>query len=171
MNSFKSKNGSNLYYIVNIITLSRLIAALLIFCVPNTTLFITIWIGLSDFLDGFLARKWNVTTLKGELLDQYIDKLATIIVLYFFLKEEKISLLFVALIIVREIVIIILRRLRKISLSSNLLGKSKTFLLYLLFILLAINQHNSTFIINVRIVLEYSIIVFSFSSLLVSFKK
>lgn len=134
-------------------------------------LLITIWIGLSDFLDGYLARKWQVTSSKGEKIDQYIDKIVTTILLLFFFIENQLSLLFLALIIIREIAILMLRALNMLSGSSNILGKSKTFLLYSLFILLASNQYLPSNLMRIEIIIEYIIVLLSYSSLLSAFKK
>ena len=67
-------------YIPNILTTYRLVVALLIpFLFFNnhynllTILFITALI--SDSIDGFLARKWHVTSTYGKLCDMASDKL------------------------------------------------------------------------------------------------
>ncbi|PJE48074.1 MAG: hypothetical protein CUR34_00915 [Sediminibacterium sp.] len=173
MNSYKSKKDSTYHSIVMSITLSRLIVAIPIFWTPKSTLLllITIWIGLSDFLDGYLARKWQVTSSTGEKIDQYIDKIVTTILLLFYFMENQLSLLFLVLIIVREIAILVLRALNMLGGSSNILGKSKTFLLYSLFILLASIQYLPSYIMHFKLILEYIIVVLSYSSLLLAFKK
>ena len=67
-------------YIPNILTTYRLVIALLIpilffknYYNLLTILFITALI--SDAIDGFLARKWNVTSTYGKLCDMVGDKL------------------------------------------------------------------------------------------------
>ncbi|BDQ13321.1 CDP-diacylglycerol--glycerol-3-phosphate 3-phosphatidyltransferase [Sediminibacterium sp. TEGAF015] len=135
------------------------------------TILLTIWIGISDFLDGYIARKWNVTTVKGEKLDQYIDKLVLIFFLFFYVKKEQLSTLFILLILIREALILLLRGLNKISPTSNILGKTKTFLLYILFISLATTQYLSMSIPILKYTLEILILVTSYSSFILSIKQ
>jgi len=173
MKSNTTKNDSICFYLVMSITLSRLV-----FCIPviliHNSIFstcLTIWIGVSDFLDGYLARKWKVSTLTGEKLDQYIDKIVTTILLLYYLAENQISALFVTLIIFREVAILILRSLMLLSSSSNILGKLKTFLLYILFVIISCNQSIPIFFLYIKPMFEYLIIVISYTSLLISLKR
>ena len=63
----------------------------------------------SDFLDGFLARKYNLTSNLGSLLDLVADKiLVSSILIFFVFYTTNIVLLILALIII----------LREISISS-----------------------------------------------------
>lgn len=169
----KPNNNSVKYYWVLSITISRLVFAIPILFLSKSfySVVLTIWIGLSDFLDGYLARKWQVSSLTGEKLDQYIDKIVALLLLLHYLMEDQLSLLFVLLILIREIAILILRGLKILISSSNIIGKSKTFLLYTLFILLASNQYLPTYTSNLKNLLEYLIILLSYSSLLFAIKR
>lgn len=173
MSTYNTKKKSTHFNLVMFITISRLIVALPIFWIPKSALWLllTIWIGLSDFLDGYLARRWQVTSPIGEKLDQYIDKIVALLLLLIYLMEDQLSLLFVSLIIIREIAILILRGLKMLSSTSNIIGKSKTFLLYTLFILLASDQYLPAYTSNLKNLLEYVIILLSYSSLLYAFSR
>jgi len=90
----------------------------------------------SDFLDGFLARKYNLTSELGSLLDLVADKiLVSSILIFFVFHTTNIYLLILALIIIlREISISSLRlflvsngiELSKIT--PDRFGRIKTFL-------------------------------------------
>ncbi len=125
--------------LINCVTLSRVVALIPVFFITNLDyLFVVaVWAGLSDFLDGFLARKWGLTTNFGVKLDQYADKIASLLLLLFFIQNQQLSWLFVTLIISRELAMVIFRKLNWANIQSNFLGKAKTFLLYLLFIYLS----------------------------------
>lgn len=83
--------------------------------------------GVSDGLDGYLARRLNKTSRLGVLLDPLADKLfaAGLIILLVFYRELPIWL--AVTIVGRDLLIVglgaLLMRGRKIDLPSNLIGK------------------------------------------------
>lgn len=81
-----SKRNDNLLKvnIANIITGIRLVCSvLLIFCTTLSLQFYVFYItaGLSDWLDGFIARKMNMSTKLGAKLDTAADIVFTVVVL------------------------------------------------------------------------------------------
>ena len=90
----------------------------------------------SDFLDGFLARKYNLTSNLGSLLDLVADKiLVSSILIFFVFYTTNIILLILALIIIlREISISSLRLflvsngIEVSKITPDRFGKLKTFL-------------------------------------------
>jgi len=96
-----------------------------------TSMWIFIGAGVTDWLDGYLARRWNQTTSFGAFLDPVPDKLmvtAALIVL----TEKGLVNPFASLIIIgREITISALREWmaqigQSKSVAVNILGKVKT---------------------------------------------
>ena len=74
--------------LINILTLIRIFIAVVIFAflaIENyylLALFLFFIAGLTDYFDGFLARKFNATSQLGEILDPLADKIL-IIFLFF----------------------------------------------------------------------------------------
>jgi cardiolipin synthase len=102
--------------------------------------------GVTDYLDGKLARAWNQTSRFGELADPAIDRLyivATLIVLYL---REALPLWVILILIGRDfalgILTIALKRKGQPPLQVTYLGKAATFnLLYAFpFLLLALSN-------------------------------
>ena len=87
---------------------------------------------ISDFLDGFIARKWNQVSDVGKILDPIADKLLVIIsliILIISFEENPIIFFSSILIIFREILISGLREITKSSgliLNVTKLSKWKT---------------------------------------------
>ncbi|MDD4067180.1 MAG: CDP-alcohol phosphatidyltransferase family protein [Clostridia bacterium] len=72
----------------NIITIIRIILSIsLLFIEPVTCLFYIIYLtsGFTDILDGFLARKYNITTEFGARLDSIADLIFYAILVWIFL--------------------------------------------------------------------------------------
>lgn len=102
--------------------------------------------GITDYLDGKLARAWNQTSRFGELADPAIDRIyivATLVVLYL---REALPLWVIVVLIVRDLALgvatIALTRKGLPPLEVTYLGKAATFnLLYAFpFLLLALSQ-------------------------------
>ncbi|WP_437191903.1 CDP-diacylglycerol--glycerol-3-phosphate 3-phosphatidyltransferase [Planctomicrobium sp. SH527] len=80
-NQVKTAGSSQTFNIPNMITMSRLVLtfAILIlmsfdrFWFANTILFIVAV--TTDFVDGYLARKWNQVSTLGRILDPFVDKI------------------------------------------------------------------------------------------------
>jgi cardiolipin synthase len=101
-------------------------------------------LGLSaftDWLDGYLARRWNQISRVGQLLDPVADRLYIVATVVAFVVRDIIPWWFAALIVLRDLVLAlvipVLRRYGLGPLPVHFLGKAATFnLLYALPLLL-----------------------------------
>ena len=85
--------------------------------------------GATDYVDGVLARRWQVTSKLGSFLDTTADKLLVSGVLIALLAAERVSPWIVALIVGRELVLMGLRGIIAADgevMAPSLLGKLKT---------------------------------------------
>jgi cardiolipin synthase len=103
--------------------------------------------GISDYLDGKLARAWNQTSVLGAMLDPAADRvyiLATLIILFV---RDAIPLWVLIVLIGRDLILAILTFIMKLRgvklLEVNYLGKAATFNLLYAFPLLLLATHNS----------------------------
>lgn len=84
---------------------------------------------VTDFFDGYLARKWNATSAVGAMLDPLADKLLVALMLLYLVTAADVPLLPVVVILLREIYVSGLREslaLRQIPLPVSKGGKWKT---------------------------------------------
>jgi CDP-diacylglycerol--glycerol-3-phosphate 3-phosphatidyltransferase len=84
---------------------------------------------LTDYLDGYLARRWAVTTTLGSFLDTTADKLLVSGVLVALVEVGRASAWITVLIVGRELVIMGLRGAVAAGgqvMQPSLLGKTKT---------------------------------------------
>jgi CDP-diacylglycerol--glycerol-3-phosphate 3-phosphatidyltransferase len=93
----------------------------------------------TDFLDGFIARKYNKVTTTGKFLDPIADKVLVATALILLLTHEKfmdmydwmpaMMGIFVAVIIARELIVSVFREIaadKQVVLAAGILGKAKT---------------------------------------------
>jgi CDP-diacylglycerol--glycerol-3-phosphate 3-phosphatidyltransferase/cardiolipin synthase len=91
-----------------------------------------VFCGITDFLDGALARKWKVESKIGQIFDPIADKLIVISAIVMLIYDRSIDGFNVfagLLILLREVVISGLREALsalKFNLRSSFLGKCKT---------------------------------------------
>tara|TARA_B100001115_G_scaffold107773_1_gene79482 strand:+ start:371 stop:916 length:546 start_codon:yes stop_codon:yes gene_type:complete len=154
----------------NVLTISRivLLAPLLIMIyLPNDQLnlisvILFILIALTDFFDGYFARRQNITSEFGKMLDPIADKLLVVGVLIVLMIKgtiEDLSILPALLIIFREIFISGLRefaanRNSQASIDVSQVGKLKTAIqmLSLLLILSSLVLKNLIILLNIGII-------------------
>lgn len=85
--------------------------------------------GITDFLDGYIARKRKLVTVFGSLLDPLADKFLVVSSLILLLQLNRLSAIIVIILVLREMYITGLRLLaieREIRIPVSQLGKWKT---------------------------------------------
>lgn len=88
----------------------------------------------TDFVDGYLARRWEVTTKLGSFLDTTADKLLVTGVLIALVAIDRVSLWIAFIIVGRELVLMGLRGVIAAEgtvMAPSLLGKLKTVIQFL----------------------------------------
>jgi cardiolipin synthase len=89
---------------------------------------------LSDFVDGWLARRLDQTSRLGELLDPVADRLYVVVALLALAGRETIPWGFVAVLVARDVVlavnVLVLRAHGVAPLPVHTLGKAATFVLF-----------------------------------------
>ena len=157
----------------NLITLSRLVIVTIIFfqSTPNDfevlplIVFIAL-VGLSDSLDGIVARRYNLVSKLGIILDPFTDRVVFILLLFWI--RDIIPGYFLIGIIVREILIligslIVLFTKREIKVSNK--GKLSTVLMFVVICLYVLNTDISILFINelaIAILILYFYVAFEY---------
>ena len=144
-------NFKDIFLAPNLITLSRLIIVIVIFFqftpkdfeVVSLIIFIAI-VGLSDSLDGIVARRFNLVSKLGVILDPFTDRIVFILLLFWI--KDIIPDYFLVGIILREILIlfgslIVLFTKREIKVSNK--GKLSTVLMFIIICLYVLNTEFS----------------------------
>jgi cardiolipin synthase (CMP-forming) len=96
------------YVVPSLFSLIRLLLAIFLpfFHERFWILFITT-AALSDFLDGWLARRWQVESWQGGLLDAVADKMFVLVTLCVFVAAGKFSLWWIFSVMVRDMMVAI----------------------------------------------------------------
>lgn len=84
---------------------------------------------ITDFFDGYIARKRNIVTVFGSFLDPIADKFLTVSALIMLMSLDRIPSIVVIILVIREMYMTSLRLLainEGITLPVNELGKWKT---------------------------------------------
>ena len=100
--------------------------------------------GFTDWLDGYLARKWNQITRVGQLLDPIADRLYILATLVGLLIRGIVPWWFVVVLVSRDlilgVVLAVLKRRGVTGLPVHFLGKAATFCLLYAFPLLLLGD-------------------------------
>jgi CDP-diacylglycerol--glycerol-3-phosphate 3-phosphatidyltransferase len=132
------KQRSRVFTIPNILTLFRIVVTPLffilfyyfptkVFSLLASLLFVTA--SFTDFLDGYIARRWNLESSLGKFLDPLADKLLVAVALIMLIPLGRVPSWMVAVIIGREILVTGLRVVaitEGLVIAASKLGKYKT---------------------------------------------
>lgn len=123
---------------------------------------------LTDWVDGYLARKWGLITAFGKFLDPLADKVLVTTALIMLIPLGRVPAWMVALIIGREMAVTGLRVVAStmgISIPASILGKYKTLLQIIAIVPLIV--HHSYFGIDFHAV-GFVILIIAFVMTVVS---
>lgn len=163
--------------IPNILTLFRLFLIpvfILVFfsSVKNNFIYavsIFLLAGATDVLDGYIARKYNLVTKWGIVIDPLADKLMLLTVLICLAIKGYIPLIVVILIAVKDSLMIIsgvFLYKKNTVIPANIFGKASTLLFYLSIFMLPINKYIGNIVLKIAVIsafvalINYSIIYF-----------
>ncbi len=125
-------NLPNKLTLLRIILIPFCIAAMLIEAIPHrfaVALVIFIAAFITDALDGNIARKRNLVTDFGKMMDPLADKMLAISVLICFVELNVVSGLVVVIVIMRELMVTSLRMIaveKGKVIAADIFGKIKT---------------------------------------------
>ena len=119
----------------NRITLSRLLLAIVFFAflsyrhfdVALAVFFVAV---VTDWLDGYLARKWDLSTDLGRIVDPFVDKviICGAFIIFIHIAKDVIAPWMVIIIVAREFFVSSIRGFSEskgVKFASNMWGKTK----------------------------------------------
>lgn len=135
--------------IPNVISLLRAPLALCLFSDSPTVRFVAIFIAmLTDFFDGWIARKFNQVSTTGITLDPIMDKLFISIALLIYFFESRITSVEVVAFLMRDISLLIFiswlwvnSKVHELYIQPIWSGKVTTTFQFVALILLSLNIH------------------------------
>jgi len=140
---------NNLPNILTILRLSSCPLIIYLFYVsakPLTILFIFLLFSITDFLDGYIARKGNYKSNFGRIWDPIADKALVLTIIFMIIINKYVSgilILAFYIIIFRELIIFLLREImknRNLDLPVSKLSKYKTFAQIMSIIIVLLNE-------------------------------
>ena len=151
----------------NIITLIRFFSAiyLFIYFIPEefnsfTLIFIIALIGLSDSLDGIVARKFNLVSKLGIILDPLTDRVVFIILIFWL--SSIIPQYFLYAVLTREGLVLLGSIYVLLTGASIIVSQKGKFATVLLFVLICLYVLNSSILIPFLDQLSIVVIFFYF---------
>lgn len=101
---------------------------------------------LTDVLDGYIARRYNMTTKIGQLLDPLADKLMQITTVITMLCAKMVPLWFVLVLAIKELFMItggVFLYSKKTFVKSNVFGKLNTVVMFCAIVVLLISSETN----------------------------
>jgi len=113
--------------------------------------------GATDWLDGYLARKWNQRSRLGQVLDPLADRLYILATLIGFVLRDIVPWWLVVVLVSRDVLMFAtmwpaLRRRGFVSLPVHFLGKAATFLLLYAFPLVLLGSGEEPWQLVARVI-------------------
>ena len=166
-----------LKHVPNILTIIRffLIPFIVVFALQDNYVVAAIFLilsGITDIVDGFIARKFNFITDFGKLMDPLADKCTQVATLVVLVIQKIIPIWILVVVIVKEFLLVAGASFlykKDLVVSSKWYGKISTVLFYIaIFFSMVFKQFNLPYTFDTYI--YYLAIVFTIFSLVMYFK-
>ena len=160
----------NLLTIPNLLSVMRILmigAIVWLYCVEHNYLAAIVVLlisGATDIADGFIARKFNMTSDFGKILDPIADKLTQASVIFCLATRYKLMIALVGVFAIREICMLTFGylALQKGSVNSaKWYGKLNTVVVYFVLFALVLFPQTPENIANVLILVCIAVLIFS----------
>ena len=119
---------------------------------------IFIFSGITDIADGYIARKYNMITKIGTVLDPLADKMMLVAVLTIFSLTNKISYWILIIMALKELFMILsayfLYSSEDIVIPANIYGKISTIMFYISSLAIMVELSIGSFFMNIFVVLN-----------------
>lgn len=117
----------------------------------NISLFVYIIAAITDWYDGWLARKFNYITTWGKFMDPLADKVLTSTAFFAFVTIDVLQLWMVLIVVFRDLLITGLRLFaewQKKSFATSMMAKIKTMIqmIFIFYILIVFTLRENTFL-------------------------
>ena len=156
-------NLPNKLTILRVVFIPFFVAALLIdkgFATELTALVLFALASITDFLDGYIARKYNLVTNFGKFMDPLADKLLVCSALICLVALDRLAAWIVIIIIAREFIISGFRLVASdngIVIAASYWGKFKTVSQMFMIMLLIIQPEGAVFTVLTQILVWVSL--------------
>lgn len=122
--------------------------------------------GITDFLDGRIARKYNMVSEIGKILDPIADKVTEAVIALCLITKYKIIILMLIVFVIKELFmsicgVIVVKKMKKND-GARWYGKVSTFFFYITMITLLIIPKVPVLAADILIILCTVIMMFSF---------
>lgn len=119
--------------------------------------FILIFSALTDILDGYIARKYDMITKLGTVLDPLADKMMLVSVLTIFSLDNKISFWILVIMALKELLMILGAYFlynEDIVIPANIYGKISTFMFYISGLTIMLGLSIGSLFMNIFVILN-----------------
>ena len=164
------KTKTQIWTIPNILSFFRiaLIPAIVISYIKQLVILcVTLIIvsGVTDLLDGFIARRFQMVTVLGKALDPVADKLTIGSILFMIATKKPALILLLSIFALKEIIMgiegLIIIKITGTTYSAKWYGKVTTLLLYLSSLLIIIWENMPQALVHITLALCFGFVVFS----------
>ena len=114
----------------------------------NIVFLLLIMGGITDYLDGYFARKLNQKTKFGSIIDPLSDKIFILIPLLWLCQKNLIPFWSLSILLFREFIISSIRISKNNGLPASIMGKNKTFFFFIALLIFFI-PYKSIFLENI----------------------
>lgn len=135
--------------------------------------------GLSDVLDGYIARKYNMITHWGQIADPMADKLMQITALGLLTREKLIPAVFLIVVLAKDVFMglgsLTLYKKENVVVSANWYGKLATVVLYFVIVGILLTRKfdfpNRSFYVDVATGVAVVFALFAFFMYVLAYKR